>query len=94
MHSFSTIKKTFKAEAKFFSSKQVRTKSSTVNRNCVSRSLIQLSALLKEEKFDIQTINQALLLLALTFHSMPKNTDIQTHWIDVPSAIEIVHKTW
>ena len=73
-------------------SKQVSIKSFTVNRNCVNSSLIQLSVLpvLKEVKIDILTLNQAFLLLVLTFYSMPKNTDIQTHWIDVPSAVEKV----
>ena len=56
----------------------------------MSKSLIQLSKLLKEVKIHILTINQACLLLTLTFHSMPKNTDIQTHCIEVPSAVEIV----
>ena len=51
--------------------------------------MIQLSVLLKEVKINILTFTQALLLLALTFHSMPQNTDIQTHCIDVPSAAEI-----
>ena len=86
----STLKKLFKQKRNFLaSSKQVSTKSSPINRNCENRSLIQLSLLLNEVKIDILTINQALLLLAQTFHSMPKNTDIQTHCIDVQSAVEI-----
>ena len=27
--------------------------------------------------------------MPLTFNSMPKDTDIQFHWVDVPSAVEI-----
>ena len=65
-------KKNFQAKSKFSSSKQVSSKSFTVNRNCVGRSSILLSVLLKEVKIDILTINQALLLLALTLHGMPK----------------------
>ena len=61
----------------------------TVNRNCVSRSLIQLSVLLKV-KIDFRNISEAHLLLPLILHGTPKKTDIQTHWIDVPSAVEIV----
>ena len=33
--------------------------------------------------------NQDLLLVAITHHSMPQNTDIQTHWPVFPSAVEI-----
>ena len=72
------------------SSEQVSSKLSIVNCNCVSRILIQLSVLLKEVKIDILTSSQALLSLAVTFQSISKNTDIQTHCIDVPSAVEII----
>ena len=58
----------------------------------MSRNLIQISVLLKEVKTDILTINQALFFLALTLHSMPKNTGIHTHCIDVPSAVEIARR--
>ena len=71
------------------SKQQISTKLSAVNHNCVSKSLIQLSVLLKQVKFDVLTINQALLLLALTLHSMHKNTDIHIHWAHVP-LVEIV----
>ena len=25
----------------------------------------------------------------MTFHSMPKNTDIRTDWVDVPAVVDI-----
>ena len=28
-------------------------------------------------------------MLAIAFHCMPKNTDIQTHWVDGSSAVKI-----
>ena len=33
--------------------------------------------------------NHDLLLLAIRFHCMSKNTDVQTHWADISSAVEI-----
>ena len=36
---------------------------------------------------------QDLLLLTTTLHSMPKNTDIQIHSADVPSADEIAQSS-
>ena len=34
-------------------------------------------------------MNQYLLLLAKGLHNMPKHSEIQTRWADVPSAVEI-----
>ena len=31
-------------------------------------------------------------MLAITFHFMPKNTDIQSYWANVPSAVEIAKR--
>ena len=74
-------KKKFKQKWNFPVSlkQQASTKLSTVNHNCVKRSLIRLSALLKEVKIDVLAINQVLLLRAKLFISMPKNTDIHSH---------------
>ena len=91
MRQLHNLIKIFKQKRNFpVSSKQVSLKSCIVNRNSVNIILIQLSVLLKEVKIDILIINQALLSLALAFQSISKNTDIQTHCIDVPSAVEII----
>ena len=40
------------------------------------------------QKSENRYTNQDLRLLAITFNCMPKNTNIQTHWADVPLAVE------